>query len=128
MILGAGALWFAVMFGLGFLLGPLRILLLEPWLGATGAVLVEAVPMIVAMLLVAPWVARLFGVPPSAAARLGMGAVGLVLLLAADTLLGWLLFGRGIEALLARAETWDGRVYLALLLLFFLMPLLRRRA
>lgn len=127
-MIGAGVLWFVVMFGLGFLLGPVRILLLEPRLGATGAVLVEAVPMVAAMALLAPWVARLFGVPPTARARLGMGAIGLVLLLAADTLLGWLLFGRGIEALLARPSTWDGRVYLVMLLLFLLMPWLRRRA
>lgn len=127
-MIGAGALYFAVMFGLGFLLGPVRIFLLEPALGPAGAVLVEAVPMILAMVLAAPWAARVFALPAGAAARLGMGAVGLVLLLLADTALGWLLFGRGIEALLARPGTWDGRVYLALLLLFLLMPWLRRGA
>jgi hypothetical protein len=127
-VIGAGILWFVVMFGLGFLLGPLRILVLEPRLGPTGAVLVEAVPMVVAMVLLAPWVARLFDLPPDAGARLGMGGIGLVVLLVADTLLGWLLFGRGIDALLARPATWDGRVYLVMLLLFFLMPWLRRRA
>ncbi|WP_237215379.1 hypothetical protein [Falsiroseomonas oryziterrae] len=127
-MIGAGVLWFAVMFGLGFLLGPVRILVLEPRLGPTGAVLVEAVPMVAAMTLLAPWVARLFDVAPTAAARLGMGAVGLILLLMADTLLGWLLFGRGVGSLLERPATWDGRVYLAMLLLFVLMPWLRRRA
>lgn len=124
----AGALYFAAMFGLGFLLGPVRIVLLEPRLGPTGAVLVEAVPMILAMRAVAPWAARLHALPATPAARLGMGAIGLALLLLADTLLGWLLFGRGFEALLARPATWDGRVYLALLLLFLLMPWLRRGA
>ncbi len=125
-MIGAGVLYFVVMFGLGFLLGPVRIFLLEPRLGPTGAVLVEAVPMLGAMWAAAPWVARLFALPATAAARLGMGAVGLGLLLLADTLLGWLLFGRGLGALLDRPQSWDGRVYLALLLLFFLMPWLRR--
>jgi hypothetical protein len=124
----AGVLWFAVMFGLGFLLGPVRIFLLEPRFGATAAVLIEAVPMVAAMVLLAPWVARLFELPPTAPARLGMGAAGLVLLLTADTLLGWLLFGRGPATLLDRPATWDGRVYLAMLLLFLVMPWLRRRA
>lgn len=128
MIIAAGILWFVVMFGLGFLLGPIRILLLEPQLGATGAVLVEAVPMTAAMILLAPWLARLFAVPPTPGARLGMGGIGLVLLLVADTLLGQLLFNRGIETLLDRPRTWDGRVYLLMLLIFFLMPYLRRRA
>jgi hypothetical protein len=127
-MIAAGALYFAVMFGLGFLLGPVRLFLLEPRLGPTGAVLVEAVPMLAAMWAVAPWAARLFALPATAAARLGMGAIGLVLLLLADTLLGWLLFGRGVEALLDRPRSWDGRIYLALLLLFLLMPWLRRGA
>lgn len=127
-MIGAGAFYFLVMFGLGFLLGPVRIFLLEPHLGPTGAVLVEAVPMILAMVLAAPWAARLFALPATPAARFGMGGIGLALLLLADTLLGWLLFGRGLAALLARPESWDGRVYLALLLLFFLMPWLRRAA
>ncbi|WP_270939133.1 hypothetical protein [Falsiroseomonas oryzae] len=128
MILAAGLLWFAVMFGLGFLLGPVRILVLEPRFGATLAVLIEAVPMIAAMVVLAPWVARLFELPPTARARLGMGGAGLLLLLVADTLLGWLLFGRGLDALLDRPATWDGRVYLLLLLLFLVMPWLRRHA
>ncbi|MGG5810127.1 hypothetical protein [Falsiroseomonas sp. CW058] len=128
MILGAGALWFAVMFGLGFLLGPVRILLLEPRLGPTLAVLVEAVPMTAAMVLLAPWVARLFGVPPAPGPRLLMGAVGLVLLVLAETLLGMLLFGRGPGFWLERPRSPDGRIYLGLLALFFLMPLLRRGA
>jgi hypothetical protein len=127
-MIAAGALYFAVMFSLGFLLGPVRIFLLEPRLGPTGAVLAEAVPMLAAMRAVAPWAARLFALPARASARLGMGAVGLALLLLADTLLGWLLFGRGVEALLDPPQSWDGRLYLALLLLFLLMPWLRRGA
>jgi hypothetical protein len=77
---------------------------------------------------VAPRAARLFALPATASARLGMGAVGLALPLLADTLLGWLLFGRGVEALLDPPQSWDGRLYLALLLLFLLMPWLRRGA
>jgi hypothetical protein len=128
MAAAAGALWFAVMFGLGFLLGPIRIFLLEPRLGAAGAVAVEAVPMLAGMVLLAPWVARLFDLPPTPRARLAMGGVGLVLLLLAETALDALLRGRGPGFWLERAETADGLIYLALLAAFALMPLLRRGA
>ena len=128
MAVTAGAAWFAAMFALGFLLGPVRILLLEPRLGATGAVLVEAVPMLAAMWWLAPRVARLFAVPPDIGARLLMGGAGLALLVAAETVLAALLRGRGPGFWLERPRTPDGLVYLGLLAVFFLMPLLRRRA
>jgi hypothetical protein len=124
----AGGAWFVLVFALGFLLGPLRILLLEPRLGATGAVLVEAVPMLLAMVLLAPWVARLFAVPPRPAARLAMGGAGLLLLVLAETLLGALILGRTPAFWVTRATTPDGQIYLALLAAFALMPLLRRHA
>ena len=127
MILAAGAFWFAVMFSIGVLLGPVRMVLLEPQLGPLGAVLVEALPMLVAMTLLAPWAARLFGVPATIRARLAMGASGLILLIVAETILGALLRGQGPGFWLTRAGTAEGWVYFALLGAFALMPLLRRR-
>ena len=126
-MVAAGILWFVVMFGLGFLLGPIRIFALEPYLGATGAVLVEAVPMLIAMWLLAPWIGRICAVPATTSARLGMGGVGLVLLLLAETAMGALLRGRGPGLWLERASTPDGQIYFALLGAFALMPLLRGR-
>jgi hypothetical protein len=123
-ILAAGGLWFLVMFALGFLLGPLREFVLAPRLGATGAVLVEAVPMVAAMLVLAPWAARLLEVPATVGARLGMGGVGLVLLVLAETVLDRLLRGRVMWA--ERLQTTDGLIGIALLALFALMPLLLR--
>jgi hypothetical protein len=128
MIAAAGAAWFGVMFALGFLLGPIRILVLEPRFGLTGAVLIEAVPMLLAMALLAPRVARWLRVPGSASARLGMGAIGLVLLVLAETGLGAALGRGGAARWLERPFTADGQVYLALLAAFALMPWLRRGA
>jgi len=125
-ILAAGAGWFAVMFALGFVLGPIRLLALEPRMGAVGAILVEAVPMLLAMLVLAPRTARLFGVPPSVAARLGMGGVGLLLLVLAESLLDALLRGRLLWG--ERLRTTEGLIGLGLMAAFALMPLLRRRA
>lgn len=128
MIAAAGLAWFAVMFALGFLLGPIRILLLEPRLGMAGAVAVEAVPMLLAMSLLAPRVARLCAVPAGLSARLAMGGIGLALLVLAETLMGALLRNRGPEFWLERPQTLDGQIYLALLAVFALMPALRRHS
>jgi hypothetical protein len=122
----AGAIYFLVLFGLGFLLGPVRILVLEPRLGPVGAILLEAIPMLAAMVLVAPWAARLLEVPPLPVPRLAMGVAGLILLVLAETALDALLRGRVLWA--ERIATTDGRIGLLLLLAFALMPLLRRRA
>jgi hypothetical protein len=126
--LAAGALWFAAMFGLGFLLGPIRVTLLEPRLGPTLAVLIEAVPMIAAMILLAPRIARRLAVPRTADARLVMGGIGLLLLVLAETTLDALLRGRGPDLWVERTRTPDGLIYFGLLALFALMPYLRRSA
>jgi hypothetical protein len=126
MIAAAGAAWFAVMFALGFLLGPLREVVLAPRFGPVVAILIEAVPMVAAMVLLAPWVARRFRVPRDAGSRLVMGGLGLLLLVAAETGLDALLRGRVMWA--ERFTTPDGLIGLALLLLFGVMPLLRRKA
>jgi hypothetical protein len=120
--MAAGAVYFAVMFALGFLLGPVRELLLAPRFGAAAAAAIEAVPMLVDMAFVAPWAARLLQVPPATAARLWMGATGLVL---AESALDWLLRGRGLW--LERTRTPAGWIGLGLLAAFAAMPLLRRR-
>jgi hypothetical protein len=125
-VTGAGALYFVVMFALGFLLGFIRTLFLEPWLGAAVAVAVEAVPMIAAMIVVAPWAARVFDLSPEVPARLGMGAVALALLLLAETALDALLRGRVLWG--ERLRTTEGLIGLALQFLYAAMPLIRRRA
>jgi hypothetical protein len=123
--MAAGAVYFAVMFALGFLLGPVRELLLAPRFCAAAAAAIEAVPMLVGMAFVAPWAARLLQLPPATAARLRMGATGLVLLVLAESALDWLLRGRGLW--LERTRTPAGWIGLGLLAAFAAMPLLRRR-
>ena len=125
-MLGAGALYFAVMFGLGLLLGVVRTIFLEPWLGAAWAVAVEAVPMIAAMIAVAPWSARLFDLPPAVLSRLGMGMVALALLVLAETSLDALFRGRLLWS--ERLQTLAGQIGIGLQLLFAAMPALRRSA
>jgi hypothetical protein len=125
-MIGAGALYFAAVFALGFVLGTIRTLFLEPWLGPVGAVLAESVPMLAAMWLAAPWAARLFDLPPLPVPRLVMGGVALLLLVVAETGLDTLMRGRVLWA--ERLRTPDGLIGLALMAAFAAMPLLRRRA
>ncbi|MBP0462474.1 hypothetical protein J5Y09_00995 [Roseomonas sp. PWR1] len=122
--LRAGLVYGATMFGVGFLLGPLRVLVLEPALGAALAVAAEAVPMLVAMLLIAPRVARAQGVVPQPGPRLAMGLVALAPVLTAEVVmaLGLGRFGEWIAAFATPA----GLIGLGLLVALALVPLLRR--
>jgi hypothetical protein len=122
--LRAGLVYGAAMFGVGFLLGPLRVLVLEPALGAAPAVAAEAVPMLAAMLLIAPRVARAQGVGPEARRRLAMGFSALAPVLTADMVLALGLgrFGEWIAAFATPA----GLIGLGLLAALVLVPLLRR--
>lgn len=119
--------YFAIVFATGFVMGPIRILGLEPMLGKTAAVLVEMPVLLMAMLFAARFVPRRFRI--SAVRELwliGLGALALVLL--ADTLVGLFLRQQSFSAILLNFTTPAGMVYAASLLLFAAMPRLARRA
>jgi hypothetical protein len=80
--LKAGVLCFAVVFGAGFVLGTIRILLVVPRLGVRTAELIEAPIMLGVSILAAAWVVLRVGIPPLPSRRLAMGcaALGLMLL------------------------------------------------
>src|SRR5437763_15142300 len=77
-------LYFALVFGAGFVLGPIRILWAVPRLGARTAELLEMPLMFIVMILSARWIVRHFEVPPVASARLAMGLIALALMLVAE--------------------------------------------
>jgi hypothetical protein len=89
----AGALYFLLIFLLGMVLGTIRILLLEPRLGAVPSVLLELPFMLAASWFVCGWLIRYLAVPAAASSRLAMGATAFVLLMAAE--LGLSLFAVG---------------------------------
>ncbi len=124
--LRAGIAYFGIVFAAGFVLGTLRVLVLAPALGATGAVAAE-----LPVMLILAWIAcrRLvagFAVPETAAARAAMGGSAFMLLLAAETLLGALAFGRPVAAQIAELGTAHGALGLAGQIAFGLMPLVPR--
>ena len=83
-ILKAGVIYFALVFGAGFVLGPIRILWVVPRLGARLAELIEMPIMLVVIVVAARWVVRRFALPYILPKRLAMGCVALALLLVAE--------------------------------------------
>ncbi|MFN3371416.1 MAG: hypothetical protein ACK4Z0_07820 [Sphingomonadaceae bacterium] len=124
----AGLLYFLLVFGLGFLLGSLRVLLLAPWVGETLAVILELPIMLAAAWFICRALVRRLGVPATAAARLGMGALAFLLLIAAEIALGLALFARAPAEVAAGFRTRAGLLGLAGQILFAIFPWLQLRA
>jgi hypothetical protein len=126
-IASAAALYFAIVFGVGFLLGPLRVFWLEPKLGATLAVLLETPLLLLAMLLAARWVPRRLGLDTGFRPMAGMGLAALALVLLADFSVGLWLRGLAPAEQLGYLATAAGLIYVAALALFAAMPVLVNR-
>ena len=125
--LRAGAVYFALVFGAGFALGTLRVLLVVPRLGARTAELIEAPFMLAVTFLAARWTLRRLALPPRWTRRLGMGTVALGLLLAAEFTLVVGLRGLSLREYFATLDPVAGTVYYVLLGVFALMPLVVAR-
>lgn len=119
----AGTLYFVLVFGAGFALGTLRVLLVVPRLGARTAELIEAPFMLAVTFLAARWTVRRLAVPPARVPRLVMGCVALALLLIAEFTLALLIRGMTMRDYFATLDPVSGTVYYALLGVFALMPL-----
>ncbi len=125
--IAAGALWFAVLFALGFVLGTLRVLVTAPRLGDMPATLLELPVMLAAGWWLCRRLAARFAVPDTAAARGTMALVFLALLLCAEQLLGLTLFGRTPAQQLAASLAPAALLGLASQLLTVSFPLLQQR-
>ena len=127
-ILKAGALYFALVFGAGFVLGPIRILWAVPCFGTRIAELMETPIMFGITIVAARWTVRRFAVPSEPSSRLVMGFVALGLLVIAEfTLLVLWLRGLSISEYLASRDPVSGTVYYVMLGVFAIMPLLVAR-
>jgi hypothetical protein len=120
-------LYFGIVFTVGFILGPIRILWAVPRFGARVAELMEMPLMLVAIALAALWVVRRLSVPPGLWPRLGMGSVALGLLLLAEFGAVLQLRGLSIAEYLANRDPVSGTVYGLMLGLFAVMPWLISR-
>lgn len=125
--LKAGAAYFGLVFGAGFLLGCIRVPFLVPHLGARVAELLEMPVQFVVIVFAARFIVRRFSLPLDTAIRLGVGFVALGLAIAAELLLALVLAERSVGEYLASRDPVSGSVYLVMLLGFALLPLILAR-
>lgn len=122
----AGGAYALALFGVGFVLGAARVMVVAPRIGVVWATAVEAAPMLAAMAWAAPRLARWQGIPPRSAERIAMGGVALAVLVAVELALGVILNGVGPGAWITNFATPQGTIYGALLATFAAMPWVRR--
>ena len=126
--LKASALYFATVFGAGFALGTVRVLLVVPRVGERTAELMEAPVMVAVSCLAARWIVRRFAPPPAPSQRLAVGLIALALMLAFEFGIVLQLRGLTIAEYFATRDPVSGTVYYLSLALFALFPLLLRRS
>ena len=126
-VVKAGALYFSLVFGAGFVLGAVRTLWLVSRLGTRTAELLETPIMLVVTILAARWTVLRLAVPRAPSTRLAMGGIALSLMLVAE--FGFMLWLRGlsIREYLARQDPVSGTVYYLMLAVFAVVPLLVRQ-
>jgi hypothetical protein len=123
-ILKSGLLYFALVFGAGFLFGVIRTLWAVPRFGARNAELMEMPLMLAVIFLSARWQGRRGLLPSGRAARLGVGVVALGCLLTAELVIVLRLRGVSISESIAARDPVAGTAYLVSLGVFALAPLL----
>jgi predicted signal transduction protein with EAL and GGDEF domain len=123
--LKASILYFAAVFGVGFVLGTLRVLLVVPLLGVRWAELMELPVMVLASFYFARVMIRRFG-PFAVAVRVLIGVMALFLLLAAEIAVTVLVQGQTLAQYVANRDPVSGVAYLLSLAAFALMPLFVR--
>jgi hypothetical protein len=126
-VVKAGALYFALVFAVGFVLGAIRTLWVVPRVGARAAELMEMPIMLAVTIVAARWTVLRLSVPMIWSARLEMGCIALVLMLIAE--FGFLLWIRGlpIKEYFATRDPVSGAAYYLLLVVFAIMPFLARK-
>jgi len=118
----AGALYFLLVFGAGFVLGPIRLRWVVPRVGTRLGELLEAPLMLVVIVLSARWIVQELAVPFIPFFRLGMGCIALILMLVAEFALVLRLRRLSIKEYLASRDPVSGTVYYAMLGVFAVMP------
>jgi endonuclease/exonuclease/phosphatase (EEP) superfamily protein YafD len=117
-------LYFSLVFGTGFVLGPIRILWLVPRVGVRAAELLEIPIMVLVTILAARWVIRRYNVQSAYATRLGIGVMALSFMVVAEVGLALTLRGMSVSEYITNRDPISGTVYFLALALFASMPVL----
>jgi hypothetical protein len=122
-----GFLYFAAVFGVGFVLGPVRVLWLEPRVGVRAAELIEAPVMLATIVLAARWIWHRAWPAATSARLMGVGLVAAGLVLLADLAVGVGLRKMSVLQVFSDRDAVAGTVYYALIGILALMPWLHSR-
>jgi hypothetical protein len=121
-ILKPAILYFALVFGAGFILGPIRILLVTPRVGVRAAELMESPVMFMVIILASRWIVRRLPEFSSLLSRLAVGFTALALMLGSEVLLARLLQGISVREYIAGRDSVLGTIYFGLLVVFAIPP------
>ena len=124
-ILRAALAYFALVLGAGFVLGMLRVPFLVPRIGERWAELAEMPFMAVVIFLAAGYVLRRYPVIHLPSRSLVVGFLALAFAVSAELGLAVALQSQTLGEYLASRDRVSGSVYLAMLVVFALMPRLR---
>jgi len=123
----AGAIYFGLVFAVGFALGTVRQLFVVPLTGELTGVLIESPIMVLASYVIAVRVTAQMRVAARLLPRLLMGATAFGLLLAVELALSMLMSGWTLDQWLLNFASAQGAVSLAIFALFGVMPILLLR-
>ena len=121
-ILKAGGIYFLLMFAVGWILGPIRVLWAIPRFGPLPGMLLEAVVMSLAMIIAARWAIRRFDVGTALAPAISMGLIAFGCLIPAEISGALLIRGIPLKEYLGTFLTPTGGVALLMFLIFAAMP------
>jgi hypothetical protein len=121
----AGAVYFALIFAAGFVLGTVRVLLIAPRLGPLVAVLLELPIILATAWVICDRISTWLVVPQRRRARLAMGGIAFTLLLLAELVLSISLLDSSVGEHFKAYATPHGGVGLAGQVLFAAFPLMQ---
>lgn len=122
LILVYGTAYFAIIFGTGFLLGTLRVLLLVPALGERHAELAEMPLMLIAIYFSARFLVRKLSKITSTIGYLYAGIIALLLLLVFEFTVVLGLRDMSLQDYFSSRDPVSGTAYVVSLLIYMLMP------
>lgn len=126
-ILQPAVLYFLLVFGAGFVLGTVRVLVLVPLLGERAAELMEMPLMLGIIAASARWIVRHGLVQDRRSSALVVGFIALGMVLIADLAVGMWLRGLSATEVFLDRDPVSGAAYYVSLLLFAAMPAIMTR-
>ena len=119
----AGILYFAIVFGAGFILGTLRVIVLMPVIGELASVTLELPIMLFISWLACSKLVSHFSIPTKVPHRLAMGALAFGLLMLAEFGLSVFAFNQSAAEYFVHLVTASGLLGLAGQIAFAFIPL-----